>query len=298
MNYQTCEPKLSHSELVKKSRINEKHIPTDTEIMDLDNTIYALNECCIPWTQGTNRKLYKNKQLYASLLFHSSNIALYGKKISERIYCLLNKIDCMCTLCNKPRKFVSFSVGYSGCNNIKCEMYIRGIESWKLKCSDEEYKEKVNRSYGSLGKIEWFKTKYPNSYVEKYEEYLSERRAAGLNNRINSNRKFSSKAANEFFEELIHRGYDGYCAINKKEVMFDVSGTDSINSMVVFVDFLYGNKIIEYDGEYWHNKETDDLRDEYFKSIGYSTLRIYHSECSTKIDRRKMIERAIEFLNE
>jgi len=297
MNYQTCEPKISHSELVKKSRINEKHIPADTEILDLDNTIHTLNECCIPWTQGTNRKLYKNKQLYASLLFHSSNIALYGKKISERIYCLLNKIDCICTLCNKPRKFVSFSIGYSGCNNIKCEMYIRGIESWKLKCSDEEYKEKINNSYGNLGKIGWFKAKYPNSYDEKYEEYLQERRVVGLRNFLSQSGRGYSNVANTFFTELIQKGYDGYCAINKKEVMFDVSDSD-LNASFIFVDFLYKNKIIEYDGEYWHDKTKDAARDEYMLSRGYKTLRIYHSECSTKIDRRKMIARAIEFLNE
>lgn len=49
---------------------------------------------------------------------------------------------------------------------------------------------------------------------------------------------------------------------------------------IIMVDFLCENKIIEYDGDYWHKdkKDIDKKRDSFLKSKGYKILRILDSE--------------------
>ena len=110
---------MNQSERTKLSRVNEKNIPENTEILDLDTTIKNLREL-LPWTQGRNRTLYRNKALYASLLFHSKDIKLYANKISEKIYCLIHNRDAICKECNTTIKFISYTEGYSNCNNKEC----------------------------------------------------------------------------------------------------------------------------------------------------------------------------------
>jgi very-short-patch-repair endonuclease len=41
-----------------------------------------------------------------------------------------------------------------------------------------------------------------------------------------------------------------------------------------FPDFVIGNLIIEIDGEYWHNEETDRKKDIFFNESGYEVIRI------------------------
>lgn len=71
-----------------------------------------------------------------------------------------------------------------------------------------------------------------------------------------------------------------------------------------FLDFVCGNKIIEYDGEYWHGttKEYDKLRDYILTKRGYDVLRVSSNEYNnTKkgiTRKQKTIEKCVEFLNE
>ena len=41
-----------------------------------------------------------------------------------------------------------------------------------------------------------------------------------------------------------------------------------------FPDFVIDNLIIEIDGEYWHNEETDQKKDIFFNESGYDVIRI------------------------
>lgn len=45
-----------------------------------------------------------------------------------------------------------------------------------------------------------------------------------------------------------------------------------------YPDFVVNNTIIEIDGEYWHNIETDKNRDEILNSLGYKVYRIKAKE--------------------
>lgn len=53
----------------------------------------------------------------------------------------------------------------------------------------------------------------------------------------------------------------------------------TLNIYRYYPDFVYGDKIIEFDGDYWHqNKEKEETKDRFYKLKGYDTLHILSSE--------------------
>lgn len=72
---------------------------------------------------------------------------------------------------------------------------------------------------------------------------------------------------------------------------------NKLNKYNYFVDFMNDNKIIEYDGEYWHlDKEKDLIKDNFLKYKGYKILRI--SDKQYKNNKEKVLNDCIEFLRE
>jgi hypothetical protein len=68
---------------------------------------------------------------------------------------------------------------------------------------------------------------------------------------------------------------------------------------IIEVDFKFGDKIIEFDGDYWHSSEAqqtkDKLRDAYLVSKGYSVMRIKESDY--KVNKIEVINKCLTFLN-
>jgi len=65
-------------------------------------------------------------------------------------------------------------------------------------------------------------------------------------------------------------------------------------------DFIKDNKIIEFDGDYWHgeargNQERDRLRDEELTGLGYKVLRV--KERDWKSDPDMVVKKCLEFIN-
>lgn len=64
-------------------------------------------------------------------------------------------------------------------------------------------------------------------------------------------------------------------------------------------DFIKGNNIIEFDGEYWHSghvsKNRDNIREQNLKNSGYSVLRIKEKEYTK--NKQMVITECINFLN-
>jgi very-short-patch-repair endonuclease len=68
-----------------------------------------------------------------------------------------------------------------------------------------------------------------------------------------------------------------------------------LNKKRYHIDFMLKNKIIEYDGEYWHNDiEKETAKNKFLKNKGYLVLHIKDSDY--KKNPEKVIERCIEFL--
>ena len=47
---------------------------------------------------------------------------------------------------------------------------------------------------------------------------------------------------------------------------------------IYFPDFVYKNKIIEYDGKYWHDEEKDVIRNNFYSKLGYKLLIVRSDE--------------------
>jgi very-short-patch-repair endonuclease/AraC-like DNA-binding protein len=68
-----------------------------------------------------------------------------------------------------------------------------------------------------------------------------------------------------------------------------------LNKKRYHIDFMLENKIIEYDGEYWHNDlEKETTKNKFLKNKGYSVLHIKDSEY--KKNPEKVIEDCLQFL--
>lgn len=67
---------------------------------------------------------------------------------------------------------------------------------------------------------------------------------------------------------------------NEKHIVLNDNEKEFVGIHHMFLDFIYSNKIIEFDGDYWHknSKEKDDKKDTILKNRGYEILRIKESE--------------------
>lgn len=69
-----------------------------------------------------------------------------------------------------------------------------------------------------------------------------------------------------------------------------------LNNSYYRVDFTQRNKIIEFDGEYWHpDTNFDNTKDLFFKYKGFDVLRISENEYAKF--PKETIEKCIKFLN-
>jgi hypothetical protein len=70
------------------------------------------------------------------------------------------------------------------------------------------------------------------------------------------------------------------------------------NMTIIKVDFKLGDKIIEFDGDYWHSKqeqiEKDKIRDEFLTEKDYIIKRV--KECDYRTNKTLIINECIEFL--
>lgn len=157
----------------------------------------------------------------------------------------------------------------------------RGSNKW------EEYKKSMDKT-----SLKSFINRYgeDNGFV-KYEDYL---------NKINDSGIFYSKSSQRLFWLI----YDELSDERKKLCRFaKLNGEEyfivnkyGLNN--ILVDFKCGNKIIEFDGDYWHLNETqkkiDKLRDKFLISKGYKILRVRDSEF--EINKKKVINKCIKFI--
>lgn len=77
-----------------------------------------------------------------------------------------------------------------------------------------------------------------------------------------------------------------------KSILFEYS---KLNKKRYHIDFMLGNKIIEYDGEYWHSDiEKETAKNKFLKNKGYLVLHIKDGDY--KKNPEKVIKRCIKFL--
>lgn len=113
--------------------------------------------------------------------------------------------------------------------------------------------------------------------------------------------KSSQKLFWELFEVLEDKEEIQFNELNQEQRIY-LSKTDKenfslLNSSYYRVDFTQRNKIIEYDGEYWHKNENFDReKDNFFISKGFQILRIKEKEYLK--NKQQTIDKCITFLTQ
>ena len=183
--------------------------------------------------------------------------------------------------------------------SIKWNEYCKNMDKTSLKSFiNREGKEIGTQKYNEFVK----RLKYVRT-IEYFIEKYGEEKGIEEYNILSIKRKFKnvkySKISQELFWE-IHSKYNSnedvfFAELNEE---FSIYIFDD-NFMYIELDFKCGDKVIEFDGDYWHStekqKERDRLRDEYLTFNGYQVLRIKESEY--KKNKEKIINECLMFLN-
>lgn len=248
-----------------------------------------------------NLKLYSSIIKNTTILDNTKNINLRA-----RIQYILEepKITCECgsysIYDNSNFNFTKFCKKCSPKFNSKAYFKSKNEENF-----EEKYKENTQRlssqNKGVLT-LKWFKTKFGDEIgEEKYNAHYTKI----FDNRKNmSYSKISQKLFwqifnkiqnndNIFFEEL---NKEKHINLNKDDKK--IYGDDK--KVRINLDFVYKNKVIEFNGEYWHSsqkfREIDLKRKQICENKGYEVLFVWEKEFKEFPD--EVINRCLRFLND
>lgn len=114
----------------------------------------------------------------------------------------------------------------------------------------------------------------------------------------------TSKPSQELFWLLYHKMNRpkncNFSELNNEKTIYitekDKISFKNLNKYRYHIDFIIGNKIIEYNGEYWHkNKSKEISKNKFFRKKGFYILNIMDSEYKKEPD--KVIDKCIKFLS-
>jgi len=183
-----------------------------------------------------------------------------------------------------------------------------GYKKWLERNKKQSYrfsKEYYINTFGEIeGDILWEKYKANmnktsvGSFIERYGEDLGREKFYEFIDKTCRKGLYHSKISQVLFwelNELLDNPDDvNFFERNGEEIFY----VNDNGLRTIFVDFKYGNKIIEFDGDYWHStdeqKEKDNKRDEFLKLKGYEILRI--KEMDYKNNKQMVIDECINFL--
>ena len=64
----------------------------------------------------------------------------------------------------------------------------------------------------------------------------------------------------------------------------------------MILDFKQNKKIIEYNGNYWHSKNKDDIRYSILKDMGFEILVVTSNEYNKNKKSKEIIDKCVNFL--
>jgi hypothetical protein len=250
-----------------------------------------------------NRKLIsKDIKLYCSVFYHTKYMDLLDKnlnKFSSRLIILINNINIYCDKHNKLKhwKFNKNNEFIIGC--AQCEPKYPSVKWFKLKFGNdwikyyEIRKETVKKN--KTNSLEWFIRKYGNIGVNKYNEYVVTKME--ILSKLKANRY--SKISQELFWILYHLipdTNDTYFHDLNNEYVIKIPEKYNHENIIMMLDFKYKNKIIEYNGNYWHNTEKDKIRYSILNEMGYQTLIITSDDFNRNKKPKEIIDKCLKFL--
>jgi hypothetical protein len=258
--------------------------------------------------RAKNRTLIsKNPKLYNSILFHSKDLEKFDKnnnKFPSKIIFIrdydseINRLlceDCQINYVTYNTKNCNFNKKCKKCY-YKTDDFYPQIGFFKKNYGDnwEEFykKDRINIKNKKVNSLEWFIKKYgDNSGLSKYNEYSKQRVDNIINLSINSYSKIS--------QELFWLIYDDLSNDEKTNCYFkELNREVFINNdnKTHIPDFVFKNKIIEYDGTYWHNKNKDELRNSFYSNNGYDLLIITDNDFNRQKKPKEVVDKCVNFL--
>jgi len=116
---------------------------------------------------------------------------------------------------------------------------------------------------------------------------------------LNSGKRNYSKISQEMFDS-IHKKLNMELQLKCKYATNDGEERFFMNNKLVLIDFKCGNKIIEFDGDYWHKsdetKSYDKIKQTFLENKRYVFLRIKESDYIS--DKQNVINKCVNFINE
>jgi hypothetical protein len=229
--------------------------------------------------KAKNRKLLKeNPKLYSSIYHHTMFMDSFNKnnnKLSVRILTI---------------------VKYGGdVTNIKCKKCKENFTTFNYKifdfntlCYDCFHYNNENK----FPKMGWFKNNYGDGWKKEYKKYIKENAL-----RLNNNNQGFSKISQKIFWLI----YEKLELNEQKECYFKELNSEyyiNHNNSFYFIDFKCGNKLIEFDGVYWHkdSQEKDIRRNKTYEKLGFKLLIINENDLINNKINNKLIDKCLKFI--
>ena len=264
--------------------------------------------------KGKNFKMLReNKKLHTSIYEHTKILDSFNKnskKFTTRISFLVidngepNRIKCTMCKTNFTSIFHNTNYFYKLCKlcfNSTGKHHYPSIEFFKNKYGNNwEEVYKVDRAKAKTFKVnskKWFIKKYGE--VDGLKKYSVDAEARVLRLQNLKSKKYSNISQELFWlvYEKLNDEMKSKCYF--KELNDEYYIRDVENGIFCFADFKCGNKIIEYDGKYWHKKNNnkDNTRNGIYEKQGYDILIINEDDYRRGKNPKETITRCLEFLN-
>lgn len=157
---------------------------------------------------------------------------------------------------------------------------------------ERQLKVKKNKT----NSLDWFIRKYGKDLGKnKYEETVIEK--MNVLSVLKANR--FSIISQELFWSIYNKLEDKeniYFHDLNFEFVFKIPEKYKHENTVMMFDFKQNNKIIEYNGKYWHNTINDNIRYSILKNEGFDVLVINSEEFNRNNKNEKIIDKCINYL--
>lgn len=249
-----------------------------------------------------NRKLMRDDvKLFSSVYYHTKYMDGFSnqqKKFSQRLYILVNKINIFCEK-HKQIKGWKFIDGEFKINCNKCRPKYPSIDWFKNKYGKdwEVHKKKQLKKIKSCktNSLDWHINKYGERgkliYKKRYVEHINKM------SKLKKNRY--SKISQDLFWKIYknHNDKNGvYFYELNQEYVLKIPEYLNYDKNVMILDFKYKNKIIEYNGIYWHNEIEDKIRYDVLRKMGFNVLVITSDDYNKNKKPEEIIKKCNEFL--
>lgn len=292
----------------KKGWENNISYLKNVEILSLDETINQVKLLTDNDIFGRSKNrimLSNNPALFKSIEYYSKDLDLLNKpskKFPSKIIFIRDyegKIDQLrCQICGK--NYCLYNETKHKFNNVCKKCYHKSVpkypqKEWFIITYGKEWMKFYNED---RDKIKEYQVNSEKWFVKKYgEEKGKELRSEYIQNRVDNIIQLKDNGVSKISQELFWKIYNKIP--NKINCYFSDLNKELIireDDTIYFPDFVYNNKIIEYDGVYWHDDEKDKKRNDFYLKMGYELFIVTSDDFNRNKKDDNIIDKCVSFL--